>query len=336
MEGNRFSPENLEPSVLEKEQTVYSLAVERVKETIEREVDFAMIADIFGDMYKKCFPDIINAELDRLKENIKNPIYEVKYVLTDSKYLLSDKDDEETEDGEINEHSAHTDGKIIRYSASIYYSENGQVDTTLLIKDSIHELLHIFAGALQNFGTGELFSTGISHTRQIKNGEEFNFFDSINEGLTEVMVDAVFSEYFARKGDLNSYDNQEDVYLEDGQFDIPSRHMAYETERCDIYKLMNEIGEVSGFSNEIIAQALVREYLTNGYLLREEIVEAFKDFPKIITILRAHESNLSDGITDEELFFLHNQAHTVELSFIKALFGRDVIGKYNKKVIESL
>lgn len=328
--GSRFSEQNLNPDVLKEEEQIWALSIERTKEAIERNVDFNLISSIFGEIYQKCFPGISKEELSKKLESVTHPTYEVLYSLFEVDDVLERKDISESED------SAYTDGKIIRYASSVYCTSNGEVDVPYLIKTSIHELLHVFAGSFSNPGTGEIFSTGVSHQKQVYGGNHASFFEKVNEGLTELISDAVFAEYLARKGEMVSLGNQKDVHLSDGDFDMPERHMTYGEERVDLYKLIHEIGEASSFSIESIFQALVKEYFTRGYLLREEIVEAFKDFPQIQEALEKMKRNLSEGNTEDDQGHLYELAHRSELVLIKALFGRDVIGQYNKKIVDSL
>lgn len=327
MEGSPMSQANLIPLVLEKEEMMWQFAIERTTEALEKDIDFVLISNILRDIYKKCFPGIPAEILDAKIENLS-------HIKCDVLYTIINPDDLKNSLTEGVE--AHTDGKVIQYAASKCCDDEGNPDVPKLLKVSIHELLHIAAGRSLATGTGEVFSTGIDQAKQIHIGKEALYFRNINEGLTELIADAVYSEYLARKGEVSSSCSLEDVHLPEGEFALPGRYISYENERIAIYSLIDELEKVSGFSYDTICQTLVKEYFTNGYVLRDEMVEAFEGNPEIIQILERYKRNLIEDYGNDVHAYLHDTLQGSEVHFIKAIFGRDVIGVYNKKVVESL
>ena len=70
--------------------------------------------------------------------------------------------------------------------------------------------------------------------------------------------------------------------------------------------------------------------------MRDDIIDDFKDFPEVINILDMLKRTIIQDSPAKLLAELMEESHLEESYFINAIFGRDVIGKYNKKVVDSL
>ena len=326
MEHQIFSQQGLSPEVIASEEKIWTDAIEKTREALEKEVDFILISNIFANIYKKCLPNLSEEEINKKLAGIVHPRYEVLYS-------LSGKTEEEYIKGKEKDNNAETDGIKIRYSARDYY-EKGKIDITSLVKSSIHELLHIVAD--KNETNEDLFSTGVSVNSESSFEENPLFFNKTNEGLTEFISDAVYSEYMARKGEMITTEKFTGEDKDGVRYNLAPRNASYIGERLDIYILMNELQKITELPLERICQRLVKEYITNGDLLREEIVTEFREYPEVINTLEKLKRNHVTKFSEEELDRFEEEIQTTELVFAKTLFGRDAVGEYNKKIIDSL
>lgn len=318
MEYSPFSQYGLQEDVLNKEIGKEYKFIENTKDAIEKEVDFHAIADIIKDLIIKSKPGISESEIKEELSRLHNVKIEVKYV-------LHDEDD-------ISYHgSANTDGNYINYSAFALCDSKGIPDTESLIYVSIHELLHVATGS---FGlSGDNYKTGIEEQKNIK-GEQVTFFTLANEGLTELITSAIYSEYVARRKGLGGV--KQKIDLNDTGKVLIEKDMSYIKERIAMMNLIKHISFLTGFTNEEVCRSFVSLYITKGSLLEEDLIDEFKEYPEVLETIEAFKRNLIAEISiNEEQDYINKYIESLDL-FAKALFGRDVIGEYNIKTIDEI
>lgn len=198
------------------------------------------------------------------------------------------------------------------------------VQTELLVKDDV---------------TGEVRShAGVAYISDEKKdgdvtNQEGSPFTLLNEGLTELIADAVFSEYFARSGSVREYEEKKKWYQKESLID---RGAAYLDERVAVVLLVSKISEYSGVPEDKVYQSLLAEYLVAGDLCRSELLDECKDAPEVQELLLQLKQN------DAAIFSKYNHTDIDPildlwnkscLTHVKAMTGRDYVGETNKKRI---
>ena len=337
MESAPFSPQGLDADQLEKEEALVLKSIDSVQEAV-KEIDFTVINEILRDIYTKFTGDISDEDRNfyfKLDENFN---IRVKYteLINFSHYgaFISNT---------TNIKAYTRDGGIIIFARE-YVNSYGDTDSKTrlaLLRDIIHEMLHIKSSfAEEDIASENLkFTSGIS-PKQSRNKDETliihddnksDDFIIANEGLTELITDAIFSEYLARSGKLKELeqDNGSDI-----QADYIDRGALYFSGRLALVSLVSMIAEYTGVSEDKVYQAFVIEYLTGGDIMRAEIMDECKDSPEISAFLEKMKSNdLKDIVksySEKERNTLLDFMNKHKLVHIKAILGRDYIGETNK------
>lgn len=316
--GDRVVPSpTLEKEVSEEQKVV---TIEKVKEALEKSIDRHLVVNVIEDIFSRCLPDVTKEQVKNIMMSILPPKIEVVYFI--DPLITGEKP-----------RRAETNGINIMFSAREFYTNN-VVDIAELLHVYIHEALHVVSVDRNSYETDGSFTTGVSIATEqmLQNEPVFYFYNKFNEALTELLADAVQTEYLTRKGEASHHKT---LLIDEKEFLI-ERPFAYQEERIVVQKIIKKIVEVSGFSNDQVVRAFVREYFTNGYLGRDEIVEAFKGYPEVYSKLKKLGNNFTFEVSKAELEKYEFDMISTEFDFVKALFGRDVIGQYNKKVVDSL
>jgi hypothetical protein len=218
----------------------------------------------------------------------------------------------------------------MRFSARDFF-ENGKANNNEILRTFIHESLHI--ASMDVSGGNKISNSGLAQEhiyKLVDTNVQAVFFNKINEGVTELITDAIYTEYLARKGinpeaDAEHFSNLQGVRFRD-------RYRTYLEERYYVTKFIQEVTKVSGLGESEVIHALTKEYFSNGNLLRSEMREAFVDHPEIIQMLETVKRNMNPEINEDEFESIDQQIITEKSQFALALFGRDVIGEYNEKI----
>ncbi len=337
MEHSPFSQQGLDANQLEKEETLELKSIHSVQEAV-KEIDFTLINRILRDIYTKFTGDLSDEDRNfyfKLDENFN---IHVKYTeLIDLSHygaFLSNT---------TNIKAYTHNGRIVIFACE-YVNNYGDIDSKtklLLIRDIVHEMLHIKSSfAEEDIASEKLkFTSGISPKPLSNNdgtlmdhddnkGDDFIL---VNEGLTELITDAIFSEYLARSGVLKEFEQNNGL---DTQPDYIDRGALYLSGRLALVSLVDMIAQHTGVSEDKVYQALVIEYLTGGDIMRAEIMDECKDSPEISAFLEKMKSNdLKDIVksySEEERNTLLDFMNKHKLVHIKAILGRDYIGETNK------
>lgn len=334
-----FPQAELTAKHLEKDERLYVEAIERVNEILKHEIDYAVIGNILEEICGRCFPDRSKGEIvfSRIEE-IKNGLYSyhVKYV-----------DVEEGENGDISfsKNRAQIKSKSITFFAKEFLNDEDKIDAQLLTDTIIHELLHLVTwGHEQNKNEkGVLMMSGVMYKEFSFNEQSElhigEYFRSLNEGLTELIKDAVYSEYQARKGIAFDYPEYGmAIESKDGSVISPlMRSVAYNAQRMDVQILVDEIYKATEIPLEDIWRSLVSEYFTNGNLTRAELLKLYGDHESLASlVVRLSEDLHARDYPQAVANYNFYNTIFIEQDFVKALFGRDVIGRYNKKIKEDV
>lgn len=300
----------------------------RTKEIIDKEINFTLISEIIGDIYKKCIPGVSSEILAKISDFVNHPKYQVQYSQLDG-------DDARADLGSMR----------MSFSAEAVVGDHGGINSTKLLKNVIHELLHLVTRSYRQDSLSIVYTGVRAHV--LKGSQEYSFFERLNEGLTEIIADAVFAEYVAREGSVSAVHRTSDFIIGEMKLAIPFRYPSYVRERLGVFRLIEVLQSATSVNNsdfdhnyDSLCRALVREYFTNGYLLSDEMYEVFAESPGLLDILeklRDDDSILGehDLSEDSQIEYL-SQLTFGESNFIKALFGRDVVGAYTAKAINSL
>jgi hypothetical protein len=340
MEGSRSFPQvELTAKHLEKDERLYVEAIERVNEILKHEIDYETIGTIIEDICKRCFPDsskskVVFKRIEELKKRLF--AFNVKYV---------DVVEEKNGDIVFSKNRAQIGEQSITFFAKEFLNSEDKVDAQMLIDTVIHELLHLVVWGHEHIKNEKGVATisGLMYQKfSVTEKSELHFqeyFRSLNEGLTELIKDAVYSEYQARKG--TAFDSPEfgmDVGLEKGVVVNPlMRFVGYSSKRADVKVLINEIHKATGISEDDVFRSLVSEYFTNGNLTREELLKLFGEYEGLTSLLdRLSKDINAREYSQDEIEQDFKDTIFSEQGYIRALFGRDVVGSYNKKIQEDV
>lgn len=326
MEGDPFSSQNLAQPSLELEQLSFAQKIDHVQDFVKNEVQYSLLGDIFGELLRKSraanrasMHGVTgeNELIENRVKNVKEPSLHVEYLSS-----FTDKYSGETTDRSS---LAHTDGKSISFSASFFFAHS-KLQKNLLLKAVVHELVHVasFTGITAGISTAEKVTIG-------KQEKIINYFELLDEALTEMISDAVYSEYLARSGEImnDEFKKRDDNGMEYGLIDIP---ITYYNARIQLIALINELTQATSSSEELVIQSLVGTYFRNGKLDDVSIKEAFADNKEILEYIEQTKRNLVDGITEDDIEYLEEDLLKEESVFTCALFGRDEIGRRNQEV----
>ncbi|MFA5132061.1 MAG: hypothetical protein WC444_01890 [Candidatus Paceibacterota bacterium] len=337
MEHPPYSQSALTQESLSQEELVWNERISEVKEVLEREIDFNLIGDIISELYRKSFPEIKQEDVRQVLDDVYRPSIVVDYTIS---YQEPKKREgvHFSQESQIVDALAATDGKSIYFYARSFY-DKGSVDKGRLLSASIHESLHIASSKFFSLshemkltGVTNLFSKKLTNKEEIV-GREFN---DLNEGLTELITDAIYSEYLARKGEVTS-PVFEEVDPESGMsFGLIGSPMEYEEGRLFAYEFMEEFSRVSGLGLDETARSMVAEYFAGEGFHRDEIKELVSNDETLLEMLAVAKRNIPVGYNKESLDFVKNELSHQEKLFTWALFGRDEVGRYNEKIHESL
>ncbi len=334
MEHAPFSNQGLEPERLEKEEGLWVQKREQVEDFLKNEIDFTAIGDIIGEMYFKSRPDAPERGQDDLRKyrfsNIYDPKYEVQYVYSDNGKAVT----------------AQAKKGRIHFSARSFF-ENNELNRALLLHVTIHELCHL-ASLTVSFDskTERTQLSGVSSvtynvqalredTVEGKDKELEVLFSGLNEGITEFVSDAVYSEYLARTGKVLETVYQKGFVTNEvhGLIETP---VTYYDERIAAYELIEKISQESELPMETVTEGFVQAYLRNERLDSEDLLSFFDEDSKAVLFLNKLKGNDIAKHEHDKQRFLVDILPNTERIFVKALFGRDVVGTYNKNIIESL
>ena len=161
-------------------------------------------------------------------------------------------------------------------------------------------------------------------------GDEGDPFALLDEAMTEVIADSVYSEYLARSGTISQYEEKRKWYKQTNFID---RNAAYLPERMALMSFVDLIAKYSMIPEEKVYQSLVVEYFTSGDLSRLEILNEIKDEPSIIELLNKLKQNdplLFQELPEEKQVELLIFLDLKQLTPLKAIVGRDYIGEVNQ------
>ncbi len=329
MEHSPFSDAGLHPDQLEKEQALVEPSIRSVQETIQK-IDINTIIDILFGLYSRT-RGIAKAE--ETKEQFRHRVYPhiiVKY--SDDINLKHYGERFVSQNEPPQAYSLH--GSIVFLAREIVNNDGtlGSLGDFFIIKLLIHEMLHSIS-TVQTIDTttgAAVELSGVSKNVGQREGGEFRV---INEGLTEVIADAVFSEYLARTGELSRYHENEGY--SDRQ-KLVSRFAGYLRERYALMLFVHELSNETKVSEGEVYQALLTEYLATGDISRSEIIDECKSNEVVQKMLRQFRDNIIDeqdlpGIDDLEKII---SSFTIkELAHVHKLVGRDYIGETNKRKV---
>jgi hypothetical protein len=225
------------------------------------------------------------------------------------------------------------DGKL-KVRAREVVNEEGEVDQEMrlfLVKMLIHEIVH-----KRNTGLLEVhclkFSMRISGIQKMSMNTDSGIksiasFSGLNEALTEIIADGIYSEYFARTGKMAEYE------AASSEPDFAKRHLGYVPERLALQNLADKIARDLGVTERKVYEALTVEYFKNGDLMRSELLNDGSLSGEVTEFLEKLERNdpsaFPDLSEDQELK-ISTFLHMKELSAVRAVVGRDYIGEVNK------
>ena len=328
MEHAPFSAGGLDSEQLEKEIPLVEKSIHAVQEAI-KEIDFSKIDDIVIDMLAA-----VRTELSR--EQIK------EYYSLKGSYSIK-----VTYSGEVDVEEAFTLGKyapaayshfpdIVVHAREIV-DEKGDFSKErkqYLLKVVAHEIMHHFGFKVEQQEGKDipLVHAGLSFGEPDKEGYVDDVaFSLLDEAMTEILADAVSSEYLARTGTIKDYEDSKNWYQKPLHV---SRHATYIPERMMLLSFVEKIAQYSGLSEDDVYRALAVEYFTGGNISRAEIVDELKDEPAIVNMIHDMKENqpgtFSDMSDDEQeniVAFLDLK----QLHWVKAFFDRDYIGTTNQE-----
>lgn len=339
MEISPFFQQGLDPGQLEREKALVLKSIDSVQEAI-KEIDFRLIKEILTDFCKK-----LGGVSDEDRAFFLKHILEMEY---DIHVVYSEELDSNLQGGLYGE-KHQSKGTVTIMSVwnnviTIFAREcvdgNGELhyeDRLLLMRGMIHEILHAQTElSVKDDVTGESQEhIGIAYLNESNEGDSMDQnglpFMLLNEGLTELITDAVFSEYLARSGTVKGYEVIRKWYHKELLID---RGVTYINERMAIMALVSKISEYSGVPEDKVYQSLLSEYFTLGDLSRSELLDECKDAPEIKELLLQVKQNNSD-------IFSHYDNADIDpildlwdkscLAHVKAMVSRDYIGEVNKR-----
>ncbi len=318
MEPAPFSHAGLEPEQLEKEAAIVEKSVEAVQEAVDG-IDYQVIDDILLGIFKKAYPNLSEVEL---KEKFS---FDGRYDIT-VKYSEKMEHENYGSGSDLNA-SAYAQGDKIAILAREFVDDQGNLNENSesgLLKVSIHEIMHNKSHSADQYQQTK-FSGIAPMERVTDNGTPFIH---LNEALTEIIADAVHSEYLARTGIVSKFDKYESGYKQPVY-----RHAVYLNERLALERLVLMLQEESGMDRERIYQALTVEYFKNGDLGRSEIIDTI-DSERLKEFLEKIETNDGEilrAFSGDEIQTYNGYLHWYQQQAITGIVGRDYIGAVNWK-----
>jgi hypothetical protein len=319
MEHAPFSEAGLVPGQLEKEAEVIERSINAVQEAV-KEIDLQTVDDILLSIFKKVYPD-------RSEDDLKSRF------LFDGNYNIGVKYSEKLELENYNskrdlDASAYARGNKIAILARAFVDNAGSLDKhsrSDLVKTVIHEIMHTKSSNFDQYHQVEF--SGVSlEDGQIK--EEGNPYIHLNEALTEVVADAVYSEYLARTGTAKEFDEERNGYT------LPiERHAAYMSERLALEQLARRLAKESGMSLEQVYQAFAVEYFKNGDLGRGELLELIdsEEIKSLLGKIEVNDTEILTSFSPAEIAEYDNYLHWYQQKAVTGLVGRDYISSVNRK-----
>jgi len=102
----------------------------------------------------------------------------------------------------------------------------------------------------------EDISKGLTDEYKQKLSSVIGLIKGLDEALTEYIADSITNEYIRRTGTRLLFEDKNKGEL-----------VGYGVERVDLHMFIEYLGEITGFDNELVTQALVRTYFENNKLL---------------------------------------------------------------------
>ncbi len=328
MERAPFSQAGLQPEEIDRETNLVVKSLDAVQEVV-KEIDFQAIDNIFFDVYKKIYPEISPKDLRHIFA--LEGTYPVQVSYSGEVDLSHYGTAFIAHQGRV---LGYSYSKTLKVNAREVVNEEGDVDQDMrgsLLKMLIHEIVHrrsttSFRGLSPNILHK---STGIQKVsvNLDSNITSVASFSVLNEALTEIIADGIYSEYFARTGKMAEYD------AASSGSDFDNRYLGYIPERLVLQNLVDKIARDLGVTERKVYEAFIVEYFKNGDLMRSEILnddslsdevkqfleKLYRNDPTLFPELRGHhESKVSTFL------------RTKELAAVRALIGRDYIGEVNK------
>lgn len=329
MERAPFSQAGLRPEEIGRETNLVVKSLDAVQEVV-KEIDFQVIDNIFLDIYKKIYPEIPPKDLKQIFA--LEGVYPVQVTYSG-----------EVDLSHYGSSFMNSQGRVLGYryllqklkiNAREVVNEQGEIDEEMrlfLVKMLIHEIVHIrttkaFKGLLPNTLDEH---TGIEkksmNTQSKITG--VGSFSSLNEALTEIIADGIYSEYFARTGRMKEYE------AASREIDFAKRQLGYVPERLVLQNLVDKIARDLNVSEREIYQALAVEYFKNGDLMRSEILSdpsLSNEVKQLLEQLHRDDPSSFPSLSEDQESKISTFLHKKELAAVKALVGRDYIGEVNK------
>lgn len=200
-------------------------------------------------------------------------------------------------------------------------------------KDLLHALVHeLIHGIGTSFSRFETTDTWIPRTGFIElfklAGQDKVYLDSLNEAFTEIIADAVVSEYLARSGTLKEYEEKQG---KDKTFF--NRTISYLPERILLSSFVSALAEKLQVGEGVIYQGMATEYFSTGSIATPEMLEVFKEDEKLADVyekLKHNDVSEYESLTEGQEVSILNTLDLGQLQHVTALVGRDYIGSVNK------
>ncbi len=332
METAPFGEGGLNPKQLEKEEAIVTRAIDSVQEAI-KEIDFKVIDQILFTILKKAYPELSSLQFH--KNFSFDGVYPIRVKYSQFMDLSHYGSSFENEGGHA---SAYYDDDNIVVFAREHVDDEGNMhddQKPALIKTLIHEAMHLMSTAVyeKKSDTWEAW-TGVTKQRSSEDTSEKLEslpYMRLNEALTEVVADAVYSEYLARTGSVTTFEEKSKWYKKESHID---RNAGYISERMALATLVDMLAKHSGVDEGRVYQALAVEYLKNGDLMRSEMLEEYKetdDIRSFLDNLKQNKDETFPSFSDEKIEEISAFLSVKELTAIKALVSRDYIGEVNKR-----
>lgn len=330
MERAPFSQAGLQPEEIGREANLVVKSLDAVQEAV-KEIDFQAIDTIFLDVYKKIYPEIPPKDLKQIF--VLEGMYPVQVTYSGEVDLSHYGTAFNAHQGRV---LGYSYSKKLKVNAREIVNEEGELGQEMrgfLVKMLIHEIVHrrsttAFRGSPPNVlhkNTGiEKVSVNLD-----SNITSVASFSALNEALTEIIADGVYSEYFARTGKLAEYESANT----DTELDFAKRYLGYVPERLALQNLIDKIARDLGVPERKVYQAFILEYFKNGDLMRSEILndDSLSDEVKqFLEKVYRNDPNVFPDLPEDQELKISTFLHTKELAAVQALIGRDYIGEVNK------